>query len=198
MFEQAIHRYRARIASTTGRKDNDSPDAATTGVTLSEGTGPRLETEARRVLERSPAFRTRSFIKGDFVNLLYLARVYFLGITTSTKRSVSAATLSLNVSAVERIGELCRAHGIRLSVFNAPQNPIVPLYQTEADRTEYQRVIADIARRYAWKSYDFENSIGKDMWGVWLDGPDPVHFGRAAHKQFAHVLLDAHVIPVND
>jgi len=198
MFEQAIHRYRARIASTTGRKDKDSPGAATTGVTLSEGTGPRLETEARRVLERSPAFRTRSFIKGDFVNLLYLARVYFLGITTSTKRSVSAATLSLNVSAVERIGELCRAHGIRLSVFNAPQNPIVPLYQTEADRTEYQRVIADIARRYAWKSYDFENSIGKDMWGVWLDGPDPVHFGRAAHKQFAHVLLDAHVIPVND
>jgi hypothetical protein len=188
MFQQAITRYRTRLA-TTGEKGKE---------TAAEGTGPVLETTVRRVLDRSPAFRERPRIKSDLVNTLYLARVYFLGIKTSTKRSVSAATLSLNVSAVDRIGELCRAHGIRLSVFNAPQNPRVPLYQTDADREEYHRVIAEIARQYAWKSYDFENSIPTSMWGVWLDGPDPIHFGRAGHKRFAQVLLDAHVVPVND
>lgn len=187
MFEQAIHRYQVQVASTTGQKQKEDPSV-----------GPLLETKLRGVLDRAPAFRTRSLIKSDVVNSLYLARVYFLGIKTSTKRSTSPAALSLNVGAVERIGELCHEHGIRLSLFNAPQNPLVPLYQTESDRDEYHRVIADIARRYAWKSYDFENSIEKDKWGVWIDGPDPIHFGRAAHKQFARELLDAHVIPVSD
>ena len=200
MLQQAINRYRTQKITTTGQSQRGEAGAATaaTGVRLSEGAGAALETTMRRTLDRAPAFRARSRIKGEFVNSLYLGRVYFLGIKTSTKRSVSAATLALNVAAVERIGELCRAHGIRLSVFNAPQNPLVPLYQTARDRDEYHRVIADLARRYAWKSYDFENSLDKDLWGVWLDGPDPIHFGRAGHKRFAQVLLDAHVIPVNE
>jgi hypothetical protein len=198
VLQQAIGRYRTQKITTTGQKAEASAATAATGVSLSEGAGAALETTLRRALDRSPDFRARSRIKGELVNSLYLGRVYFLGIKTSTKRSVSAATLALNVAAVERIGELCRAHGIRLSVFNAPQNPLVPLYQTEADRDEYHRVIADLARRFSWKSYDFENSLDKDMWGVWLDGPDPIHFGRAGHKRFAQVLLDAHVIPVNE
>jgi hypothetical protein len=198
MFEQAINRYRTRAAETTGNKVKGSASASTTGVSVAEGAGAALETTLRRTLERAPAFSARAHIKNVLIDTLYVARVYVLGIKTSTKRSASAAALSLNVSAVERIGELCRTHGIRLSLFNAPQNPLVPLYQTEMDREEYHRTIADIARRYAWKSYDFENSIGSGMWGAWLDGPDPIHFGRAGHKRFAQVLLDAHVIPVSD
>jgi hypothetical protein len=201
MFRQAIDRYRERTAATTGeqdnKKDNENSQTKTAGVAGAQGPGAALETRVRELLDSSVAFNHRAKIKGELLNSLYLTRVYFLGIKTSTKRSISTAMLSLNVSALERIGELCRAHGIRLTVFNAPQNPLVPLYQTEVDRRTYHQTIADIARRYAWKSYDFENSIDKEMWGVWLDGPDPIHFGRAAHQRFARILLDAHVVPVS-
>jgi len=38
---------------------------------------------------------------------------------------------------------------------------------------------------------DLENSIPGDMWGVWIDGPDPIHFGRAAHKRMAELMSTA-------
>jgi hypothetical protein len=195
-LQQALTRYRTRLASTTGARTG-STDASATGVAQSRGAGGVFETRVRTMLERSPVFRSRSAVKSEFVGSLYLTRVHLLNITPSSKRSVGAATLSLNVSALERIGELCRANGIRLTLFNAPQNPLVPLYQTTADRDEYHTVIADLERRYGWRSFDFEDSIPKAMWGVWIDGPDPIHFGRAGHQHFAKLLLDANVVPLN-
>ena len=69
--------------------------------------------------------------------------------------------------------------------------------QPNEERDKYHRVIADLGRDYAWRSFDFEDSIAKEMWGVWIDGPDPIHFGRAGHRQFAQLLFDAGVIPRN-
>src|SRR5206468_10178899 len=100
MLQQAINRYRTQKITTTGQKAEAGAATAATGVSLSEGAGAALETTMRRTLDRAPAFRARSRIKGEFVNSLYLGRVYFLGIKTSTKRSVSAAPLALNVAAV--------------------------------------------------------------------------------------------------
>ena len=194
-LRQAIDRYRTRLAGTMGAKVNNTEASATGVNNQSRGFGGIFETRVRALLDRSELFRTRSDIKGEFVGSLYLARIHLLNITTSSRRSVGAATLSLNVSALERVGELCRANGIRLTLFNAPQNPLVPLYQTPADRDEYHRVIADLERRYAWRSFDFENAIATDMWGVWIDGPDPIHFGRAGHRRFAELLFNAGVVP---
>jgi hypothetical protein len=194
-FAQAIGRYHARLASTTGATTTTAAAATATGLSASHGPGAALETRVRAVLNRSAAFRKRRDIKGELLNSLYLARVRLLGITTTTKRSIAAATLSLNVSALERIGELCRRQHVRLTLFNAPQNPRVPLYNSDSDRESYRREIASVEARYAWHSFDFENAIGPDRWGMWIDGPDPIHFGRAAHLQFAQLLLDNRVIP---
>ena len=193
-MRQAIGRYRTRIANTTGAKTAGT-EASATGVNQSRGLGGVFETRVRAMLDRSPLFRSRATMKGELVGSLYLARVHLLNITSSSKRSVGAATLSLNLGAFERIGELCRANGIRLTIFNAPQNPLAPLYQTDEERDKYHRIIADLGRNYAWRSFDFEDSIAKEMWGVWIDGPDPIHFGRAGHRQFARLLFDASVIP---
>ena len=193
-MRQAIARYRTRLASTTGA-NTAVTEASVTGVNQSRGVGGVFETRVRTMIDRSPLLRSRAVLKSELVGSLYLTRVHVLNITTSSRRSVGAATLSLNVSAFERIGELCRANGIRLTIFNAPQNPLAPLYQTDEERDKYHRVIADLGRNYAWRSFDFEDSIAKDMWGVWIDGPDPIHFGRAAHRRFAELLFNAGVIP---
>ena len=42
--------------------------------------------------------------------------------------------------------------------------------------------------------YDFEDSIPGPMWGVWVDGPDPIHFGRAAHHRLADLMFEQNVI----
>jgi hypothetical protein len=55
-------------------------------------------------------------------------------------------------------------------------------------------MIVQLARDYASDYYDFENSIPGPMWGVWIDGPDPIHFGRAAHRRFADLMFDRGVI----
>ena len=195
-MRQAIARYRTRLANTTGAK-TAGPEASATGVNQSGGVGGVLETRVRAMLDRSALFRSRAALKSELVGSLYLTRVHVLNITSSSKRSVGAATLSLNLGAFERIGELCRANGIRLTIFNAPQNPLAPLYQTDEERDKYHRIIADLGRHSAWRSFDFEDSIAKEMWGVWIDGPDPIHFGRAAHRQFAQLVFDAGVIPRN-
>jgi hypothetical protein len=193
-MQQAIDRYRTRLASTKGT-DPKGAEASATGVTHSRGLGGVFETRVRALLDRSAAFRSRTTVKGELVGSLYFARIRLLNITTSSKRSIGAATMALSVSAIERIGQLCRANGIRLTLFNAPQNPLVPLYQTDQDREEYHGVIADLERRHAWRSFDFEDAVPKEMWGMWIDGPDPIHLGRAGHTRFAELLFGAGVIP---
>jgi len=193
---QAIERYRTRLASTKGA-GAEGVAASATGVAQARGLGGVFETRVRSLLDRSATFRSRSVFKGDLVGSLYLARIRLLNITTTSKRSVGAATMALSVSAIERIGELCRANGIRLTLFNAPQNPLVPLYQADRDRDEYHRVIADLERRLASRAFDFEDAIPKDMWGVWIDGPDPIHLGRAGHQRFAELLFAAGLVPRN-
>jgi hypothetical protein len=102
--------------------------------------------------------------------------------------------LTINVSSIERIGELCGRNGIRLVFFNAPQNPDMPLYRTSADREQYQQTISRLAHEFGQGYYDFENTIPGFMYGVWVDGPDPIHFGRAAHRRLADLMFEQGVI----
>jgi hypothetical protein len=135
-------------------------------------------------------------MKSEFLDALYLARVHVLGITPTTKRSIGGAALTMNVRSLEQIGQLCREHGIRVTFFNAPQNPSAPLYRTAQDRTRYQQIVSDLSCKYASRYFDFENSIPREMWGVWIDGPDPIHFGRAAHHKLADLMFKAGLVTV--
>jgi hypothetical protein len=191
-FQLAIDQYNQHIAQRKGG-GNDGANSRT-GVARARGTGSAIETSFRAVLDRQPAFHSRGWLKVEFLDFLYLARVRLLGITPTTKRSLGGGTLAMNVSSLERIGELCKKNGIRLVFFNAPQNPNAPLYLTSADRDRYRGMIVQLARDYASDYYDFENSIPGPMWGVWIDGPDPIHFGRAAHRRFADLMFDRGVI----
>jgi hypothetical protein len=192
-FQQAIDRYRSQVSKESGT-DTGAAASSRTGVIETHGIGSLFETKVRQVLDRSALFRSRATLKSELMDGIYFARVHLLGITPTTKRSIGGATLKLNVSSLERVGELCATNGIRLTLFNAPQNPTAPLYRTEQDRAQYRKVISDLANKYAGRFFDFEDSIPKDMWGVWIDGPDPIHFGRAAHRRMADLMFTAGLI----
>jgi hypothetical protein len=192
-FQQAIDRYRSRVAKEKG----DATGAAAigkTGLAEAQGVGGVLETNVRAVLDRLSLFKSRAQLKGELLDFLYLARVNVLGITPTTKRSLGGGTLTMNVSSLERLGELCKRNGIRLVFFNAPQNPNAPLYRTPADRQRYQQIISRLSATFANAYFDFEDSIPGPMWGVWIDGPDPIHFGHAAHRRLASLMFDQGVV----
>jgi hypothetical protein len=195
MFQQAINKYRTRLASQKGG-ETGAAFASNTGLAEARGTGGVIETAVRTTLDKSALFKERRELKSELLDFLYLARVRLLGITPTTKRSIGGGSLTANVSSLERIGELCRTNDIRLVFFNAPQNPNAPLYRSPSDAEDYRRLVSRLAYDHAAMYYDFENSIPGQMWGVWVDGPDPVHFGRAAHHRLAELMFERNVIEI--
>jgi hypothetical protein len=194
-FQQAIDQYESRIAK---QKGSQRSSMSKTGFAEARGPGSVLETKARTALDQLSLFRSRGQLKAELLDFLYLARVNLLGITPTTKRSLGGGPLTTNLSSLERIGELCRRNGIRLIFFNAPQNPNAPLYRTSADREQYKQIIFRLARKFGQGYFDFENSIPGPLWGVWIDGPDPIHFGRTAHHRLADLMFEEGVISGNN
>lgn len=191
-FQGALERFATNRARTSAAT---APVAGTTktGIAESYGFGNRFEQATRRLLGRIPVWRRRTKSKTDLLDVLYLLRVYVLRITPTTRRSIGGATLAENHSAVERIGELCANNGIELVLFNAPQNPLARLYRTDTDRQTYRRIVESLAATYGTAFFDFEDSIPKEYWGRWIDGPDPIHLGRAGHSFLAKLMLESGV-----
>jgi hypothetical protein len=196
-FQKALDTYTSRLTKVEGNGEGPA-SSSKTGLTEARGTGNLLETKFRAILDRLPLFKSRGDLKGELLDFLYLSRVNLLGITPTTKRSLSGATTTMNISSLDRIGELCRRNGIRLVFFNAPQNPDTPLYRTPADHQQYQEIVSQLVERYATGYFDFENSIPAPMWGVWIDGPDPIHFGHAGHSRLAELMLKQGVISLGN
>jgi hypothetical protein len=192
-FQQAIDQFQSRVSRDRGDESRTAP-ASKTGISESHGIGGIMETWVREALDRFGTFRARSHLKAEFLDALYMVRVHVLGISPTMKRSIGGAALAMNVSSLERIGDFCRQHSIRIAFFNAPQNPATPLYANEEVRQQYLHMIHDLSRKYAWRYANFENSIPKDLWGVWMDGPDPIHFGRAAHRLMSELMLSGGLI----
>jgi hypothetical protein len=184
-FEQAIHRYEERTARR---------QVSRTGINQSRGFGNTMEQAVRRLLTGIPFLERRHQLKGSFLDTLYLARVDLLGVKPTTPRSIGGASLKLNQSSLVRIAELCRENRIHLALLNAPQNPQAPLYRTKDDKVAYDNLIRSIAGTYNLPLYDFENSIPAERWGIWIDGPDPIHFGREAHKMMANLVMSSKLI----
>jgi hypothetical protein len=187
-FQEATDTYRSRLAEQKGTEAG-AASASKTGVVEARGVGSVVETNTRAALERFSLFRSRRRLKRELLDFLYLARVNLLDITPQTRRSLGGAALTMNISSLEKVGELCQRSGIRLVFFNAPQNPKTPLYRTAADRQEYQEIISRLVTETAAGFFDFEDSIPGQMWGVWIDGPDPIHFGEAGHQRLAGLMF---------
>jgi hypothetical protein len=130
-------------------------------------------------------YRRRHEAKDSFEEMLYRARIYFLRIKPSNARSVVGPQLTRSQAAVEAIAESCRAAGVRLAIVTAPVNPAVSLYRSPEDRLRYVSFVHTVAERYGLPLADLESSVTANLWGRQLNGPDPLHMGRAAHAVIA-------------
>jgi hypothetical protein len=74
-------------------------------------------------------------------------------------------------------------------MFYAPVNPLVSLYRTSEDKASYRSFVAGVAASGRIPLYDFENSIPAEDWGNLLNGPDPLHMGRRANRDFAQQMM---------
>jgi hypothetical protein len=198
-FQQALARFeqlRVRSGDKPGETGEASParKVQNTGISLSYGFGNRMETDFRAELERFSWFRQRHEVKGSFLDLLYLSRVYLLRVKPSTPRPLGGAPLDISRSALARIADLCKQSGTKLILFNAPQNPSSPLYRTEKDRKTYVDATSIFAAGHHLPFYDFENSIPQPYWGVWVDGPDPIHFGRKGHHAMSELFIRSGIL----
>jgi hypothetical protein len=195
LFLMALQKHKEQIAKVGKATGNDGTgEGMHTGIVESASVGNRIETDFRDWLDRVPGFSRRLQMKGEFEGLLYRARVFLLHIKPTTPRSLSEATLVLNRSAVDDIANLCRERKIELVLVNAPQNPSALLYKTAADHNLYEETIRSIANLHGLTLYDFESVIPAASWGVWIDGPDPIHFGRHGHDLMTKIMIDHEVV----
>lgn len=148
-----------------------------------------VETRARQWLDRLSPDQRRAELRESFENVLYRGRLYLLRLKPSTARSITGSRLLAARSAVDSIAALCAANNVRLLLFNAPVNPNISLYRTSADRESYHDFVDGIAMKYRVPLFDFENSIGPQLWGHLLNGPEPLHLGRVAHQLMAKQVI---------
>jgi hypothetical protein len=195
LFLMALQKHKEQIAKTGKTAANEGTgEGIHTGIAESANIGNRIETDFRDRLDRVPGFWRRLQMKGEFEGLLYRARVFLLHIKPTTPRSLSQATLTLNRAAVEDIATLCHERKIELVLVNAPQNPSALLYKTAADHNLYENTIHSIATQHGLQLYDFEGVIPASLWGIWIDGPDPIHFGRHGHDLMTKIMIDHEVV----
>jgi hypothetical protein len=184
VFAQALARWRSAGPAAEPRKRKPSAQTA----------ADLAETRSRAALASFAPWDSRHSVKREFLTSLYLLRVHLLRIKPTTRRPLSGATLTMSSSSLDAIARACAAHGIRLSVFNAPQNPATPLYASERDRKTYSAILDRFRQVHHVPVYDFENAIPARCWGRWIDGSDPIHFGRAGHERMAHLFLSSGIL----
>ena len=190
-YQDALQRF-----DQVEAKGNAQPPAPSeSGLTAVFGTqltpGYAMETRVRAWLNEVVPEQHRADLKESFENVLYRGRLYLLRLKPSTARSITGSRLLAAQSAVDSIAALCVSQHVRLMLFHAPVNPNVDLYRTPEDRETYRRFVADVAARYGVPLFDFENSISSEYWGRLLNGPDPLHMGRAAQQLMAKQVFEA-------
>jgi hypothetical protein len=190
-YEDALHRYDHMEVKNIS-KFNTTSDSGLTSVFSTQVTpGYEMETRTRGWLDEVSPEQHREALQESFENVLYRGRLYLLQLKPSTARSISGSRLLAAQSAVDSIAALCAANNVRLLLFHAPVNPNVMLYRMPEDRDAYHHFVAGVASRYGLPLFDFENSISAEHWGHLLNGPDPLHMGRAGQQEMAKLVIEA-------
>jgi hypothetical protein len=188
-YADALRRY---DQGKTNNSENPvtNADSMPTSVFNPYGTlGYDLETYVRARLDRLSSEQRRGALRESFEDVLYRGRLYLLQLKPSTARSITGSRLLASRSAVDSIATLCAVNNVRLVLFQAPVNPNVSLYRTSADRESYHAFVSGVAANYRIPLFDFENSIGAQLWGRMLNSPEPLHMGRIAHQQMAKQFI---------
>lgn len=181
-FAGALHRFDEKVQQSASGADSEGRDSL--------GVGEVVEAKVRaQVQQKVPGFvNALSSTRRAFFAFLYRARIYFLGLTPATKRSINVTRLSTSRACLEKLIEVAQAEGIRVVLFQAPTNPKVPLYRTREDNRIYHALGTGLAEKFNLILLDFERSIPEELWGMELNRPDPLHLSRRGHQMFASLF----------
>jgi hypothetical protein len=185
VFRETLRRYQDSRGKAEDSKPNPTNKREDVKTDPAKSIGSSLETGLRNQLAALPQWPLIHTAKADFLNVLYLLRVYVLRITPTTPRPLSGANHTMSVACIHAIADLCKASGITLKLFLAAQNPKAQLWRTKADRDLFLSSANQIASKHGLQLLDLENAVPEEDWGVWIDGPDPIHFGLRGHQAMA-------------
>lgn len=192
-FAEALRRHGEREARSAAEKE-PKKHASLFARVAALNLGNAAETEVRGWLAGVPGFATRAAQKDEFLEMLYRLRLYVLQVKPTSIRPIGGARLAQNQSALDAIAELCARRGVRLVLFHAPLNPLVELHATPEDRRSYEEMVRSYAARHGLETLDFERAVPAERWGRLLNGPDPMHLGRAGHQMLAERIIAAGVV----
>jgi lysophospholipase L1-like esterase len=144
-------------------------------------------------MERVALFANREQRKASFLQTLYVLRVHLLGISPTSRRHIAGAPLEQNFEALEDIVALAKRHGTQVLVYNAPVNPAVDMFFPEEYAAYVQRLRALCAGE-GIPFADLATAVPENLWGYWIDGPDPIHFNAEGHRVI-HARLEAELLP---
>ena len=184
-FADALRRYAKRSEREQAARKADQTKPNLAGPVLANS----FESTVRGALESTALWRERQRHRGGFFDLLYSSRIYLLRVNPTTARSITGTRLQRSQASLKAIAQMCNASGIRLFVFNAPVNPQVSLYQTAADLDRYRQFLGELKNDYHVAESDLEHAIPAHLWGTWMNGPDPLHLGREAHRRMAALMV---------
>jgi hypothetical protein len=194
-FREALRRYEQSSLHFSPSEESGENARGALPFQPARTSGYRLETALRSRLDQVRLFKRRLEYRDDFAQLLYRCRLYFLGLKPSTGRSITGSQLLAARAAIASLVALSKQQNLRLLMFYAPVNPRVSLYRTSQDRVSYRAFVDHLAAANSVPLYDFENSIPAERWGNLLNGPDPLHMGRAAHQDLAAKMVTRMNLP---
>ncbi len=181
IFQDALKQYQER--------QERAPKAGE--ATARGGFGAGIEDTARGWLEHLPLYQSRPAEKQAFDQMLYRGRLYFLHIKPSTARSITGPRLERNQAALDAVAATCRETSVTLALFTAPVNPLVSLYATPENKSNFSGFVRGLSKKYDLPLFDFEGTVSADLWGRQYNGPDPLHMGRKAHQLVAEEMIAA-------
>jgi len=186
VLAEAVREYDRRERAAAAQGPQGAPAAASAA-----GWGERVEAGVRGELDRVPGFGRRAALKQSFTLMLFRCRTYLFHIAPTARRSLGGARVAVSRAALEDLADVCARAGIRLALFQAPTNPLVPLYRTAGDDRAYHEFTNGLAARRGLPLLDFEHSIPAADWGMTLNVPDPLHLSRAGHRILASEMAAA-------
>ena len=159
---------------------------------LGTANGKMVTTEGllRSVLEKVPLYRDREKERGSFLDILYVARVFALGISPTTRRHILGQPLEENFTALRDLIRLARSSGCRVFIYNGPVNPAVSMFFEDEYRA-YLKHLRALAASESSQFEDLSSAVPSMHWGYWVNGPDPIHFNEQGHQVLAERLYQA-------
>ncbi len=124
-------------------------------------------------------------------NVLYAARNRVLRISNTSKRPMIPGRYALNSELLLLLSDVAKRHNVRLAVYVNPLNPQAENPYVPEEYIAFKTWAARMADSAGISFANLENAVPRDDWGLFMGGPDFMHFKGAGHIAAARAIAAA-------